>query len=271
LKVSEADRERFEQDYKDWLRLMARDAAYRLSVASPKVRATMLDGYSLLKDPHSVFREPPEKDRMLRLAGERISGFVVAVTDAVTFFPSIYRAGALDYAVAMNRRFFYNGLWFPIIALNNRYVVCSTDRRLTFALEHEFEMSRIYMEISMNLRALSPDEKRDVADSAKKFSIERQKITDKELIEDERLMIELSGSSPLIPKPYVESAMLVYLDDHFDEIVQIGQKSRNLDEEAFGLALLEEFRGWSDLSQRTYRLFVQEILSNLRDANKGYA
>jgi hypothetical protein len=268
--VSEVDRERFEQDYKDWLMLMSRDAAHRLSAMPPTMRATVLNGYNRLKNPHSVFQRPSDMDRILRLAGVRISGFVVTVTEAVTFFPSIFSMGALDYAVAMNRRFFYDGLWFPIIALNSEYVMRSSDRRLAFALEHELEMSRIYMEISMNLRALSPDEKRNVVDSAKNLSIERQKITQEELIEDERLMHELSLSSSLIPKPYAESAMLIYLEDHLDEIGHLGQKSSNADEEAFGAGLLEEFRGWSDFSQRTYELFVRETIANLRDANKGY-
>jgi hypothetical protein len=268
--VSEADRERFEQDYKDWLLLISRDASHRLQAMPPAMRAVVLDGYKRMKDPHLVFKRPHDMDRIIRLGGARISGFVVTVTDAVTFFPSIYSMGALDYAVAMNRRFFYNGLWFPIIALNSEYVVRSSDKRLAFALEHELEMSRIYMEISMNLRSLSPDEKRNVVDSAKNLSIERQKITQEELIEDERLMHELSLSSPLIPKPYAENAMLIYLEDHIDEMGSLGLKSSSADEEAFGAGLLEEFRGWSDFSQRTYEIFVREMISNLRDANKGY-
>ncbi len=264
------DRERFEQDYKDWLLLMARDAAHRLAVLQPATRSTVLNDYNHLKNPHLVFRSPSDVRRTEHLAGDKISGFIVIETDAVTFFPSIYSTGALDFAVAMNRRFFYNGLWFPIIALNSEYIRRSTDRVLAFALDHEFEMSRIYQEISMNLRALSPEEKRNVVDSAQEISTERLKITQEELIEDEKLMHELSVSQPLIPKPYAESAMLTYLEDNFDELIHYGQQSRDSEEEAFGSGLLEEFRSWSEFSQRTYGLFVREILSNLRDANKGY-
>jgi len=269
--VPEADRERFEQDYKDWLLLMARDASHKLSAMLPKRRSAVIDGYNRLKNPHSVFRHPIDAERVERLAGDRISSFIVVETDAITFFPSIYSSGALDFAVAMNRRFFYNGLWFQIIALNSEYIHRSTDRILAFALDHEFEMSRIYMEISMNLRSLSPDEKRGVVDSAQSISTERLKITQEELIEDEKLMQDLSTNEPLIPKPYAESAMLIYLEDNYDSIKQYGQKSREPEEELFGAGLFKEFRSWSKFSQRTYGLFVSEVLSNLRDANKGYA
>lgn len=269
-KVPDKDRESFEQDYKEWLVLMARDAAHRLAALPPTRRTAVLKGYDLLKNPHSIFRRVSDTERIERLGGERISDFIVVETDAATFFPSIYSTGALDFAVAMNRRFYYNGLWFPIIALNREYILRSSDRVLSFTLDHEFEMSWIYMEISMNLRALSPEEKRDVVDTAQNISTDRLKITQEELIEDEKLMHELSVSQPLIPKPYAESAMLVYLEDNFDNLKHYGQHSRDPDEESFGAGLLEEFRGWSEFSKRTYELFVREILANLRDANKGY-
>lgn len=268
--MSDRDRERFEQDYKDWLLLMSRDASYKLAAMPPARRSAVIDGYNRLKNPHLVFRHPLDSERVERLAGERIANFIVVETDAITFFPSIYSSGALDFAVAMNRRIFYKGLWFPIIALNSEYIHQSSDRILAFTLDHEFEMSRIYMEISMNLRSLSPDEKRGVVDSAQNISTERLKITEVELFEDERLMQNLSSSEPLIPKPYAESAMLIYLEDNYDGIKHWGQNSRDPDEELFGAGLLEEFRGWSEFSQRTYKLFVSEVLSNLRDANKGY-
>lgn len=268
--MPDRDRERFEQDYKDWLLLMARDATHRLAAMPPSRRMALVDGYNRLKNPHFVFRHPSDMRRIERLAGVRIASFIVVETDAITFFPSIYSSGALDFAVAMNRRFFYTGLWFPIIALNSEYIRRSSDKVLAFTLDHEFEMSRIYMEISMSLRSLSPDEKRGVVDSAQNISTERLKITEVELFEDERLMQDLSGSEPLIPKPYAESAMLAYLEDNYDSLKHLGQKSRNPEEDSFGAGLLEEFRGWSEFSRKTYELFVSEVLSNLRDANKGY-
>jgi hypothetical protein len=269
--VPENDRESFERDYRDWLMLMSRDAAHRLLFLSPDRRNAVLSKYSVLKNPRTVFHELRDPDRLMCLAGERISSFIVIETDAVVFFPSVYSPAALDFAVAMNRRFFYRGLWFPIIALNSEYIRQSSDRVLSFALDHEFEMSRIYQDISLNLRALSTDEKRDIMESAEKTSTQRLSITQDELIEDEMLMHQLSSTEPLIPKPYAEMAMLLWLEESYSKLKSYGLPSKNLEEEAFGEELLKEFQGWSEISQKTYELFVREISSNLRDANRGYS
>lgn len=268
--MPEKDRELFERDYRDWLLLMSRDAAHRLSSLPPDRSSVLLKKYHALKDPGAVFYQLQDPDRIRRLAGERISSFIVIETDAVVFFPSVYSPAALDFAVAMNRRFFYRGLWFPIISINSEYIRQSSDRVLSFTLEHEFEMSRIYQEISMNLRALSTDEKRDIMESAEKTSTQKLSITQDELIEDERLMHRLSSTEPLIPKPYAEMAMLLWLDKNYFNLQSYGIKSRSLEEKAFGEELLKEFQSWSEISQKTYELFVREISANLRDANRGY-
>jgi hypothetical protein len=80
-----------------------------------------------------------------------ISNFIVPETDAVTFFPSVYSSAPaiLDFAVAMNRCIFCEGLWFPIIALNSACIQQSSDRMLCFALEHELEMNHIYQSVSL--------------------------------------------------------------------------------------------------------------------------
>lgn len=269
--MPEKDRESFERDYRDWLMLMSRDAAHRLSSMPPDRRNAVLSKYSVLKDPKEVFHDIRDPDRLVRLVGERISSYIVIETDAVVFFPSVYSLAALDFAVAMNRRFFYRGLWFPIISLNSGYIRQSSDRVLSFALEHEFEMSRIYQDISLNLRALSTDEKRDIMESAEKSSTQRLSITQDELIEDEKLMHQLSSTEPLIPKPYAEMAMLLWLEENYSKAKSYGLPSKNLEEEAFGEELLKEFQGWSAISQKTYELFVREISANLRDANIGYS
>lgn len=269
-KVPERDREFFERDYRDWLILMSRDAAHRLAAMSPERRNAVLKEYSDLKDPRAVFHKLKDLSRLERLGGERLSSFIVLETKSMVFFPSLYSPGALDFAVAMNRRFFYRGLWFPIISLNREYIKQSSDRVLAFALEHEFEMSRIYQELSLNLRALSTDEKREVTESAEKNSREKHSITQDELIEDDKLMHRLSTTQALIPKPYAERAMLLWLEENFSEVESQGTPSTSPEEEAFGEELLREFQGWSEFSQRTFELFVREISANLRDANIGY-
>jgi hypothetical protein len=269
-KAPEKDREFFERDYRDWLLLMSRDAAHRLAAMQPERQKAVLKAYSDLKNPKAVFHKLLDFERVKRLSGERISSFIVVETEAMVFFPSIYTPLALDFAVAMNRRFFYRGLWFPIIALNREYIRQSSDRVLSFTLEHEFEMNRIYQEISLNLRALSPDEKRDVTDSAQKISAQKLSITQEELIEDDKLMHRLSTTQPLIPKPYAESAMLLYLEDNFSELKSYGLPSISPEEEAFGEELFIEFQSWSEFSQKTYEFFIREISANMREANRGY-
>jgi hypothetical protein len=266
------NREQFEQEYRDWILLMARDAAYRLAMMPPQRQQEVLTAYRRLKDPRLVVRKISDEERILRLAGERLEGFIVVETEAVAFFPSMYSylPGALDYAVAMNRRFFARGLWYPIISLNSEYISRASDRILTFTLEHELEMSRLFLEISSNPRSLSPDDKREITDSAGKISLQKLGITPDELREDEMLMHQLALSQPLIPKSYAERAMLIYLEDRLAELETCGQKSRSQEEESLGEELYEEFRGWSAFSQESYELFVREIGGLCRDAHRGY-
>lgn len=267
------DRERFEEDYRDWIRLMSRDAANRLSALPPHKQKCALKAYEDFKDPGLVFRELAQEQRVRSLAGERISSFIVIETSSIIFFPSICSPipGALDYAVALNRRLFCRKLWFPIIALNSEYIRQSPDRTLAFALEHEFEMSRIYQDISSRLRIISPDEKRDIMIRAQETSQKKLTITAEELIEDEHLMHQLSLSCPILPKPYAEMAMFHYLEANLPRLEPFARKSTSPEEEAFGEELAAEFSSWSDFSAKTYQLFVREIVANLRETNQGYA
>jgi hypothetical protein len=266
------NREQFEKEYRDWILLMARDAAYRLAMMPPNRQEEMLSAYKKLRDPRLVVSKVSSQERLLRLAGERLEGFIVVETPAIAFFPSMYSylPGAMDYAVAMNRRFFAGGLWYPIISLSSEYIRRASDRILAFTLEHELEMSRIFLDISGSPRSLSIDDKREITDSAGELSSQKLGITPDELREDEMLMHRLALSEPLVPKSYAERAMLMYLEDHLAELKRYAQKSRSQEEEALGEELYQEFRGWSEFSQESYELFVREIWSLSRDANRGY-
>ena len=251
---------------------MSKDAAYRLSALPDKEQTIIKKAYSNFKEPLAIFRPITQAERMKRLAGEKLSSFIVIETDAITFFPSVYSSipGVLDFSVAMNRRLFFQGLWYPIISLNAEYIRKSSDRLLAFALEHEFEMNRIYQEISSKLNVSTKGEKQNIIGSAKENSTQRFTITQEELIEDERLMHQLPRTQPLLPKPYAESAMLLYLETNLPQMLPFGIKSLNADEEAFGKELYQEFQSWSNFTQKTYGLFVRETLYNLGDVNRGY-
>lgn len=271
--MSDPDRKRFEEDYLGWLLSVAKDAARSLAALPVAERELTARKYKQLLDPRAVFHKPSDPKRFERLAGDKISRYIVVETDAITFFPSIYSSvpGALDFSVAMNRRFYYQDLWFPIIALNSDYIRKSSDRILGFTLEHEFEMSEIYQQISSNLRSLSGDEKREIASNAQKTSADRLQITQGELIEDEKLMIQLSKSMPLIPKPYAEMALMLFLEDNLSDLRLFGVPSESDEERTFGAELYDEFQGWANFSRKTYASFVSELLADLKEAHRGYA
>lgn len=271
--MSDPERQKFEEDYLSWLLSVAKDAARSMADKSLSKRELTARKYRQLTDPKSVFRKLSDPKRLERLAGDKISRYIVVETEAITFFPSIYSSvpGALDFSVAMNRRFYYQRLWFPIIALNSDYIRKSPDKILGFTLAHEIEMSKIYQQISANLRALSGDEKREVANSAQQYAATKLQITQDELMEDEKLMVHLSKSRPLIPKPYAEMALLLYLEDNFSDLRLFGVPSESDEESSFGAALYEEFKGWGDFSRKTYESFVRELLADLKDSDRGYA
>lgn len=232
----------------------------------------LLRAYRRMEDSREVFRPLSPLGRVLTLAGDEATGYILVETEAITFFPSLASANPsiLDYAAAMNRRFYFQGLWFSVISLNTEYVRQASDNMLAFVLEHEFEMGRRYMEISAEMRPLSPEEKLYIGESARKSSAERLNLTLEEMIEEESLMHTLIGSQPLIPKPYAEMALFAYLEDNFEALYKFGVESKDDSESDFGKELYEEFRGWSDFSRRTYSLFVREISQEIKEGDRGY-
>jgi hypothetical protein len=252
---------------------MARNAADRIASMSQARRIAIMKDYRDFRNPSLVFRKISDIERIMRSASDKISNYIIIETEAIPFYHSIFSIvpETLDFAVAMNRRFFTRRLWLPVIALNSEYIRQSDDRILTFTLEHELEMSRIFHEISLNLSNISKDDKREITERARDISIDRLKISQKDLFEDEKLMNQLSLTQPLIPKPYAEMSMLIFLENNIAELEHFGIPSRNPEEEAFGEILYKEFQEWSDFTQSTYNLFVQEINAHLIDEYRGYS
>ncbi|HRW82742.1 MAG TPA: hypothetical protein P5049_04715 [Methanothrix sp.] len=251
---------------------MAKDIARRLAGADPIERDRILTRSREMEDPKRVFRPLRDPDRIARLGGEEADGYILVETDAVTFFPSIDSSnpGALDFAVAMNRRYYFRGLWFSIISLNTEYLSRVSDRVLAYALEHEFEMGRLYQQAFVEMRKLSPGEKLEISRLAHQTSVKKTKISLEDLIDEERLMVSLSESQPAVPKPYAETALLTYLDENFSDLEKFGVRSDGEEEDAFGAELYDEFEGWSEFSITSYRLFVREAAQGVREAYQGY-
>jgi len=246
--------------------------AHQLAEPDSGERDPILQKYREMEDPHRVFRSLSDRDRVVDLGGEEADGYILVETDAMTFFPSIDSANpaALDFAVAMNRRFYCRGLWFSIISLNSEYLWQVSDRVLAYALEHEFEMGRLYQEAFQEMRKLSPGEKLEISQLAHQTSVKKTRISLEDLIDEERLMLSLSESQPVIPKPYAETALLTYLDDNFQDLEKFGAKSEDAKEDAFGAELYDEFEGWSEFSIQSYRLFVREAALGVSEAYRGY-
>jgi hypothetical protein len=110
--VPEIDRQKFENDYLSWLLYVVKDAARSLADMPTIKRELAIKRYKKLKDQRMVFHKPSDTKRLERLAGDKISKYILVETEAITFFPSIYTSfpGALDFSVAMDRRFFYQEL-----------------------------------------------------------------------------------------------------------------------------------------------------------------
>ncbi|MDF0590141.1 hypothetical protein [Candidatus Methanocrinis natronophilus] len=251
---------------------MAGDLAENLARSDPEERDRILRRCREMEDPLEVFRPLSNPERIWEIAGVEGDGYILVETDAVTFFPSMgsHNPGALDYAVAMNRRYFFRGLWFSIISLNCEYLRRTPDGTLAYTLEHEFEMGRLYQEAFGEMRKLSPGEKLQISQAAQKTSVDKTRISLADLIDEEMLMLQISGSQPAIPKPYAETALLAYLEDNFSKLEVFGSESRDDGEEAFGAELYAEFEGWSLFSRESYRLFVREVEEGVREAYRGY-
>jgi hypothetical protein len=84
-------------------------------------------------------------------------------------------------------------------------------------------------------------------------------------------MMRLSKTVALIPKPYAEMAIMVFLEENFPEVCFQGVASGNDEERTFGEELYKEFIGWADFSKKTYAAFVRDLLKGLDEANLGYA
>lgn len=258
------DRALFEMEYIKWIRSVAGKVGSRMTCLSKPERDRLLGEYRRLEDPLEVFRELSSIDRVKGLQCGDTEKHIFLETDTINFFPSLgERSNALDFSISMSRRMYYRGLWFSMISLNKSYAERATEKMLLFTLEHELEVARIFEDIT-----------RESGSEVRTYDSERigkLNITPEDLREDERLFLELIETQPLLPRPYSEMALLLYLEENFSLLRHFGTPSITADEEAFGAGLYEEFIGWKGFTQNSYRIFVSEIRSKIRDAYAGYA
>jgi len=260
----EARRAQFEEEYLGWIRRVAANVSRRLARLPDGIQQELLRSYALLEDTGRLYRQSPHAERIHRLSNGKTRGHIILETDGVDIFPSLTspNPGVLDFAIGMGRRFYFRGLWFSVLGFNAAYLEKASDKMLTFAIEQELEMIRIYAEISAEAKV-----SQRVEDRAERHL----NIQPDELREDERILMEISDSQPLIPRPYSEIGMLVYIETKFQEIKSMGVPSRDEAEEGFGSGLFKEFLGWEPFTRKSYLIFVSEIRDKMRDAFSGYA
>lgn len=260
----------FEEDYTLWIQSAAKDIAFALNQLKPhEIKRIIALGERYLEEPGSVYgTDGLEAAR--KLVPENI---ILLSTDAVVFSQSIFvrMRSVFDYAVALNRRY-YLGSWYSIITLNRQYLKEASDTMLQFTLAHELLQKEIYeANIRNETRKFTPEEKRNISDETLNRAIEKSGITREDLELEKALMLKISHISPLIPKPFAETALYWYIESHLDELKCLGEPSMNEKEDALGKKLNTDFKEWIDFSADVYKLFLSEVKKELNYTDYGYA
>ncbi len=259
----------FEEEYTLWIQSAAKDIAFALGQLEPhEMKKILARNEDYLREPELVYDTCG-----LGSVRELVpSNIILLSTDAVVFSQSIFvrMPSVFDYAVALNRRY-YLGSWYSIITLNRMYLEEASKTMLRYTIEHELLQKEIYEEnIRKEARKFTPEEKRKISDDTLNKSIEKSGITKEELGKERQLMLKISHHSPLIPKPFAETALYWYVERHLDEIKDMGESSTTEKEDSLGKKLNSDFREWIDFSADVYRLFLSGIKKELNYTDYGY-
>ena len=263
-------RKEFEEEYTLWIQSAAKDIAFAFSQLKPhELKSIITRSEKYLNEPESVY-ETIGLEHVREMAPENI---ILLSTDAVVFSQSIFfrMASVFDYAVALNRRY-YLGSWYSIITLNRKYLEEASETMLRFTLEHELLQKEVYEEnIRKEARKFTPEEKRKISDETLNKAVEKSGITREEIAAERALMLNISHNSPLIPKPFAETALYWYIERHLDELKYLREPSKTEKEEALGKKLNADFKEWMDFSAGVYKLFLYEVKKELNYTDYGYA
>lgn len=263
-------KEQFREGYTLWLKSAAKDIAFALNqLKHDEIRGIISLNDQYLKEPESVYGTDG-LDAVEKLVPENI---LLLSTEAVVFSQSIFapHPSMFDYAVALNRRY-YVGSWYSILTFNRTYLKEATETMLKYTLLHELLQKDIYEESMRNgARKFTPVEKRKISDDALNQAIEQTGITKDELTKENKLMLQISLHSPLIPKPFAETALYFYLEKNLEELKHFGEESRTEKEDELGKTLNSDFKGWIDFSIDTYKMFLKDVKGELDSMDYGYA
>ncbi|MCZ7399026.1 MAG: hypothetical protein O8C62_04995, partial [Candidatus Methanoperedens sp.] len=245
--MQKLSKEKFEEEYTLWIKSAAKDVAFALNQLKPEeVKSIITRSEQYLEKPESVFGKEC-LDAVRKLAPPNI---LLLSTGAVVFSQSIFASmpGVFDYALAMNRRY-YLGSWYSIITFNTTYLKEASEAMIKYALFHELLQKEIYEEnMRSGIRKFSSEEKRKISKDTLHKAIESSGITPDELARENELMLEISWHSPLIPKPFAETALYWYMERNIEDFRQYAEASKTDREDAVGKKLNSDFKGWLDFS-----------------------
>lgn len=269
--MKELSKKKFEEEYSLWISFAARDIAFSLNrLKTGHLKKIMARNEEYLENPESVFGTSG-LDYVKSLAPEKI---LFLSTDAIVFSQSIFAPfpGVFDYAVALNRRYYIDGSWYSIITMNTAYLEKATETILKYALFHELLQKEIYEENMRNgIRKFTPEEKRKISSDTLDRAIESSGINPNELIKEKEIMLEISSNSPLIPKPFAETALYHYVVKNIDDLRMFSEKSSTDKEDTIGKKLNSDFQEWLEFSTDTYRKFLDGVKKELNYMDYGYA
>src|SRR3990170_793159 len=215
----------FEKEYTLWIQSAAKDIAFTLNqLKSQELKKIIVQSEQYQKEPESVYGT----DELETVKDLVPSGILLLSTDAIVFSQSIFvpMPSVFDYAVALNRRY-YLGKWYPIITLNKKYLREASQAMLKYTLEHELFQKEIYEEnMRSGIRKFTLGEKRKISDETMNKAIEKSGITNKELRMEKEIMLKISSVSPLIPKPFAETALYLYVEKNIEVLKDYGMDSR---------------------------------------------
>jgi hypothetical protein len=263
-------KEEFEKEYTFWIQSAAKDIAFSLNQLNPELKKEILSKIEqFMREPESVYGNAG-----LETVRKFVPGNILLLsTDAVVFSQSIFvrMSGVFDYAIALNRRY-YLGSWYSIITLNSLYLKEASEVMLRYTLAHELLQKEIYEEnIRSGVRKFTPEEKKKISDDALNKAIEKSGITPEEIAKEKQLMLEISSISPLIPKPFAETALYWYVEKNLEELEHLGEPSRTEKEDSIGKKLNYDFKEWLDFSTNIYKMYLADIKREINYGDYSYA
>jgi len=259
------DHNGFKEEYREWVKSTARDAAYVLKSLSYGELDRVKNLYrKFSKDTALIFSKIQDKDRISDLSGDRLKGILLLETEAIVFSSSIFmeEPGIMDYALAMNRRFFIKGKWFDMIIINSSFIRQANDIVLTYTLEHELLQMELYKErLHQGSGRFSPEQKRHINIEAMRRASDTTGISEQDLLLEKELMLRLSTSCPLIPKLLAEIALFVYIEKNWGQVKHLGADSSQEWEKQLGEQLSRDFAEGLEFMDEIFWVFYSVLES----------